>query len=71
MPDSIIRIDDDTIIRRARIDDAQEAFELIESNREHLKGLNRMSHIQSIEDERAFLEKATQPRCWTGAWAGL
>ena len=55
MPDSIIRIDDDTIIRSARVDDAQEAFELIESNREHLKGLNRMSHIQSIEDERAFL----------------
>ena len=71
MPDSIIRIDDDTIIRPARIDDAQEAFELIESNREHLKGLNRMSHIQNIDDERAFLEKMTQPEVLARRIGGL
>ncbi len=48
-------------MRPARVEDAQELYDLIESNRDHLAWFIRSSLVTSVEDERSWLEKVTQP----------
>ena len=61
MAGNIFSIDDETILRPARVEDAQELYDLIDANRSHLSPVIRSSQVTCVEEEREYLEKMSHP----------
>ncbi len=61
MVGNVISVDNGILLRKAQIEDAQELYDLIDSNRVHLSAVIRSSQITSVGDEREYLEKMSRP----------